>query len=136
MRESFTDAKILAQPFRVQVSLSSWQPPLFAAPAFNLTDNAVKYNQPGGLVTLQLRRADHSAEFVVTNTGPGIPPEVLPRVFDRFFRGDASHNRDDESCGLGLSICQWIVRAHGGNIQIESPAGRPVTVTVRLPLCP
>jgi heavy metal sensor kinase len=143
VHDIFEDARILADPRHVKVELAACEEISLSGDRhrlrqllLNLADNAVKYNQPGGLVTLQLRRADHSAEFVVTNTGPGIPPEVLPRVFDRFFRGDASHNRDDESCGLGLSICQWIVRAHGGNIQIESPAGRPVTVTVRLPLCP
>jgi K+-sensing histidine kinase KdpD len=72
VRESFTDAKILAQPFRVQVSLSSWQPPLFAAPAFNLTDNAVKYNKPDGTAAIPLRRVENFAELKIENTGAGI----------------------------------------------------------------
>ena len=52
--------------------------------------------------------------------GPGIPQEMLPRVFDRFFRGDPAHNNSIEGCGLGLSIAQWIVSAHNGTIQIAS----------------
>ena len=100
----------------------------------NLADNAVKYNQPQGRVTMSLRRADNFAEFTIANTGAGIPPEVLPRVFDRFFRGDPAHSQEVEGCGLGLSIAQWIVSAHHGTIKIESDKAKPTTVAVRLPL--
>jgi signal transduction histidine kinase len=99
----------------------------------NLTDNAVKYNEPGGSVTIALRRADSFAEIVVSNTGPGIPQELQSRVFDRFFRGDASHGTAVEGCGLGLSITQWIVHAHDGTIRIESAAQGLTVVTVLLP---
>ena len=99
----------------------------------NLTDNAIKYNQPNGSVTIALRGVAGFAEIVVSNTGPGIPKELQSRVFERFFRGDASHGNAVEGCGLGLSITQWIVRAHGGAILVDSEAGGPTRITVRLP---
>lgn len=83
---------------------------------------------------MALARAGNQAEFTISNTGPGIPPEALPRVFDRFFRGDAAHNTDVEGCGLGLSIAQWIVSAHHGSIHMDSTPNKRTTVTVRLPL--
>jgi hypothetical protein len=100
----------------------------------NLADNAVKYSQPHGQVTLALRRVEGLAEFTITNTGEGIPPEILPRVFDRFFRGDPAHSAIVDGCGLGLSIARWIVSAHAGSITIASEPAKFTTVTVRLPL--
>ena len=102
----------------------------------NLTDNAIKYNCSHGTVTVGLRRAGDFAELTVANTGPGIPAEILPRLFDRFFRGDASHGSAVEGSGLGLSIAQWIVHSHDGTIRIESGEKGPTTVTVSLPLEP
>ncbi|HEY4984816.1 MAG TPA: HAMP domain-containing sensor histidine kinase, partial [Verrucomicrobiae bacterium] len=67
-------------------------------------------------------------------SGPGIPPEILPRVFDRFFRGDPAHSPAVDGCGLGLSIVQWIISAHNGTIKIESAPSKTTTVMVRLPL--
>lgn len=66
--------------------------------------------------------------------GVGIPADVLPRVFERFYRGESSHDNTIDGCGLGLSIPQWIVAAHRGEIRIDSPTGQPTMVTVRLPL--
>jgi signal transduction histidine kinase len=102
----------------------------------NLTDNAVKYNRSQGRINMALRRLEGAVEYTITNTGPGIPPEILPRVFDRFFRGDTSHDQTVEGCGLGLSIAQWIVTAHQGTITVESPATGLTQVRVRLPLYP
>jgi signal transduction histidine kinase len=99
----------------------------------NLADNAVKYNVPGGTVDVSLRRAGAEMVLTLENTGPGIPEENLPKVFSRFFRGDASHSSAVEGSGLGLSIAQWIVEAHGGTIRLDSREGGPTTVTVRLP---
>jgi signal transduction histidine kinase len=82
---------------------------------------------------MSLRRTSGLAEFKITNTGAGIPPEVLPRVFDRFFRGDSAHGSAVEGCGLGLSIAQWIVSAHSGKIQIASVSSQSTIVTVHLP---
>jgi signal transduction histidine kinase len=71
--------------------------------------------------------------LLTANTGPGVPAESQPRVFERFFRGDRSHNNTIDGCGLGLSIAQWIVHAHDGSIQFVSKPGELTTVTVRFP---
>jgi signal transduction histidine kinase len=81
-----------------------------------------------------LRRAAQTAEVTIVNTGPGIPAEILPRIFDPFFRGDYSHSQTVEGCGLGLSIAWWITTAHGGTIQIKSTPNQITTASVRLPL--
>jgi signal transduction histidine kinase len=93
----------------------------------------VKYNQPQGRVTMSLRRVTGFAEFKISNTGAGIPPEILPRVFDRFFRGDSAHGNTIEGCGLGLSIAKWIISAHAGKIQIASLPSQSTMVSVQLP---
>ena len=141
VRDNFADAQILAEPHVIKVALESCEEISIRGDRhrlrqllLNLADNAVKYNQTQGSVTISLRRDGNSAEFKITNTGQGIPPEILPRVFDRFFRGDPAHGQSVDGCGLGLSIAQWIVSAHNGTIKIESATAKPTTVTVRLPL--
>ena len=85
---------------------------------------------------MSLRSVGNFAEFKIANAGAGISPEILPRVFDRFFRGDPSHNQAVDGCGLGLSIAQWIVSAHGGKIfMVSEPLNMTVT-TVQIPICP
>jgi signal transduction histidine kinase len=143
VRDGFADAQILAEPQGIRVELSACEertvvrgdPHRLRQLLLNLVDNAIKYNQPQGWVIMALRRAAENAEFIITNSGPGIPPEVLPRVFDRFFRGDTAHSNTVDGCGLGLSIAQWIVSAHQGSIQITSDPSKQTVVTVRLPLC-
>ena len=141
VRESFADAKILAQPQSVEVQLDACEEMTVAGDrhrlrqlVLNLADNAVKYNRPAGAVNLSLKRAGKFAELQIANTGAGLPPELQPRVFERFFRGDASHNSTVEGCGLGLSIAQWIVTAHRGEIYFSSEPDKLTTVSVRLPL--
>ena len=99
-----------------------------------LSDNAVKYNTYQGIVTFDLSQASDEAEIRITNTGPGIPPESLPRIFDPFFRGDPSHSKEVDGCGLGLSIARWIVKAHEGELNITSVPGQVTTAIIRLPL--
>jgi signal transduction histidine kinase len=141
VRESFDDAQILAEPQNVTVTLGECEPVEFSGDRhrlrqllLNLTDNAVKYNRPGGSVVMALRRRDGAAEIEITNTGEGIPPELQPRVFERFVRGDEARSRAIEGCGLGLTICRWIVQAHGGTIRLATDAAKRTTATVRLPL--
>ena len=141
VRDSFADAQILAEASGLKVSLAKCEQVSVLGDAhrlrqllLNLMDNAVKYNCPAGSITAALSRAGETAEFTISNSGPGIAPDVLPRVFDRFFRGDAAHSSGVEGCGLGLSIAQWIVRAHKGSIGIESVPGKTTTVSVRLPV--
>lgn len=140
VRESFADTKILAQPQNIQVSLGACEDISIAGDRhrlrqllLNLADNAVKYNHPQGTVTVSLKRDNGFVEFKIENTGAGIAPDLQPRVFERFFRGDSSHSNTIEGCGLGLSIAQWIARAHRGNIHFVSEPNKLTIVTVRFP---
>lgn len=140
VRDSFDDTQILAHSSGVRVELKSCETATVNGDAhrlrqllLNLADNAVKYNQPNGSISMSLRRAGDSAELAISNTGSGVPPEKLSRVFDRFFRGDPAHSNHVEGCGLGLSIAQWIVSAHNGTIQMTSEPAKLTTVNVRLP---
>jgi heavy metal sensor kinase len=141
VRDNCADAQILAEQHGIQVELAGCEEITMPGDRhrlrqllLNLTDNAVKYNQPQGHITISLQRVNNLAQLTIANTGPGIPPESLPRIFDRFYRGDAAHSQSVDGCGLGLSIAQWIISAHHGTIQIESTPGELTTVTVRLPL--
>jgi len=141
VREASTDAHSLARSQEIQVRLAACEELTVTGDRhrlrqllLNLSDNAIKYSQRKGTVTLSLRRVADTAEVAIANTGPGIPAEILPRVFDPFFRGDASHSQAVEGCGLGLSIVRWIVSAHGGTVQITSAPNQLTTATVRLPL--
>ncbi|HUA39652.1 MAG TPA: ATP-binding protein [Candidatus Sulfopaludibacter sp.] len=139
--EARADAQILAEPQGIKVKMKACEDIVLTGDRhrlrqllLNLADNAVKYNHPQGQVTMNLCRASGMAEFTIANTGAGIPPEALPRVFDRFYRGDPAHGNEVDGCGLGLSIAKWIVSAHRGTIQVESIPSQLTTVTVRLPL--
>ena len=141
VRECLEDTRVLAQPDAIKVRLLECQSIKVRGDRhrlrqilLNLADNAVKYNCHGGEVTISLRRHEQMAELVFSNTGLGITGEHIQRVFDRFYRGDTAHGRLEESCGLGLSITQWIVHAHGGNIQISSEPGVQTKVITRLPI--
>lgn len=140
VRDVFADAQILARAAHLSVSLDHCDKITVQGDRhrlrqllLNLTDNAVKYNQPGGTVAFSLRRDGAVAELKIANSGKSVPPEILPRVFDRFYRGDAAHNSAVDGCGLGLSIAEWITRAHHGDIRITSAESR-TTLTIRLPL--
>ena len=141
VRDAFDDAQILARPANISVQLADCAPLKISGDRhrlrqllLNLTDNAIKYNQPGGTVKFFLRRDGAFAELKIANTGAGIPPAILPRVGERFFRGDPAHNSAVDGCGLGLSIAHWIVSAHNGALKMESEPNKMTTVTVRLPL--
>ncbi|MDB6132566.1 MAG: cztS [Verrucomicrobiales bacterium] len=96
-----------------------------------LADNAVKYNHPGGYVTLELERGHGEAVVRFTNSGRGLTEEEQSRVFDRFYRGPESRSMEIEGCGLGLSIAKWIAEAHHGTLSLHSRAS---TITTELSL--
>jgi len=100
----------------------------------NLVENALTHTPPGGEVRVSASREGKSALLQVTDTGTGIPREHLPHVFERFFRGDRDRRREEGGAGLGLSLCQSIARAHGGDIRIDSEVGKGTCAAVRLPL--
>jgi two-component system sensor histidine kinase BaeS len=95
----------------------------------NLVSNGIRYTPAGGTVTV----AAHGTTVSVRDTGVGISPENLPKIFDRFWRADESRSRATGGSGLGLAITRKLVEAHGGAIEVESERGRGSTFTVRLP---
>jgi signal transduction histidine kinase len=101
---------------------------------FNLLDNALRFTPPGGTVTVRAMREDGSCEVSVEDTGPGIPSEHLPLVFERFYRIDPSRSRDDGGTGIGLAIARSVVEAHGGRIWAESVEGQGAKFRFLLPM--
>lgn len=89
----------------------------------NLLDNALRFTPSGGTVTMAMREVGRSVELTISNNGSTIAAEVLPRLFDRFYRADPARHESAEHAGLGLAITQSIIRAHGGSIRCESAAG-------------
>ena len=100
----------------------------------NLLDNAVKFNHEGGRVTVSARAEGPLAVVTIADTGPGIPPEDLPRVFERFYRVDKARSSEVGGTGLGLSIAKHIVEANGGGISVESRLGEGAVFRFTLPL--
>lgn len=101
----------------------------------NLITNAVKYTPSGGQVGLSVKKVNGQAQLMISDTGPGIPAADLPHIFERFYRGDKARTRsaDGSSYGLGLSIVFWIIKSHGGRIEVVSKEGGGTTFIVWLP---
>jgi len=100
----------------------------------NLLDNAIKYTPSGGRVRIGCTAADGEAVLTVSDTGVGIPPEEMPRIWERLYRGDQS--RSERGLGLGLSLVKAVVEAHGGRVTARSTPGQGASFEVRLPLAP
>ncbi len=99
----------------------------------NLLDNALKYTPPGGEINLDARAVDHGVEIVVADTGVGIPPEALSRIFDRFYRVDKARARSQGGSGLGLALVRDLVEANEGTIRVTSEPEAGTVFTVHLP---
>jgi two-component system heavy metal sensor histidine kinase CusS len=106
-------------------------PALFNRAVGNLIENALRFTSDGGNIRISITSREGNTEVSVHDTGSGITPEHLPRVFDRFYRGDAS--RSSAGTGLGLALVKSIVDLHGGSVAIESKPGHGTTVTLTLP---
>lgn len=101
----------------------------------NLVANAVQYTPQGGEVFLSLEKIGEQARIICRDTGPGIPTEDLPHIFERFYRAEKSRTRRETTgFGLGLSIANWIVERHGGRIEVNSQEGKGTTFAIWLPL--
>jgi signal transduction histidine kinase len=98
-----------------------------------LLDNAIKYTPEGGRVNVTLSHANGGLECVVQDTGIGIPDTDLPHIFERFYRVDKDRSRKLGGTGIGLSIADWIVKAHGGRIKVTSQVGKGTAFHIRLP---
>ncbi|MFY9819975.1 MAG: ATP-binding protein [Thermoanaerobaculia bacterium] len=133
----------VAREKRVEIAVSTGDeplPPVMGDPdglerlVLNLLDNAIKYNRPDGRITLRLSRSDGEAVLEVTDTGIGIPPESIPRLFERFYRVDKGRAREEGGTGLGLAIVKHVAQTHGGQVEVESRPGQGSTFRVRLPM--
>jgi len=112
-------------------------PSRFQQVVWNLLSNAIKFTPAGGSVGVRLRRLGGQIELEVSDTGPGIEPDFLPHVFDRFRQADSSSSRSHGGLGLGLAIVRHLVELHGGTVRAESAGkDRGATFTVGLPLAP
>jgi signal transduction histidine kinase len=102
----------------------------------NLVGNAIQYTPTGGEVVVGVDKVESRARLTVSDTGPGIPAEDTPYIFERFYRGEKARtrSRDGKGFGLGLSIAYWIVRNHGGQIEVRPNTPRGTTFCVWLPL--
>jgi two-component system sensor histidine kinase BaeS len=117
------DPEVIADPVRLRQLIG------------NLLANAIRHTPPGGTVTVRTTMAAGPLTIVVTDTGTGIAPADLPKVFDRFWRADESRSRGTGGSGLGLPIARQIVEGHGGTIAVESALNVGTTFTVTLPAC-
>ena len=101
---------------------------------FNLMENGIKYNQPGGALTVRLRRCEENAVLEVSDTGMGIPEDAVDHLFERFYRVDKARSRATGGSGLGLSIVRIIVQRNRGDIHVQSVLGQGTTFTVTFPV--
>ena len=99
----------------------------------NLIDNAIRYTPAGGRVTVSLDSRGSDISIRVADTGTGIAPEIVPHVFERFYRGDKARSRQDGGFGLGLSIVKWVAESHNGTVDLSSAPGAGSTFTIRMP---
>ena len=97
---------------------------------YNLCDNAIRYNNEGGKVNIDVHKDKNSVILTVQDNGIGIPFEHQSRIFERFYRVDKSHSKETGGTGLGLSIVKHAVAYHGGTLRLDSTLGKGTTVTV------
>ena len=108
-------------------------PDLMYQVVYNLIENAVKFTNEGGTIHFGVEETRYDLSIMISNTGPGIPPEDIRYVFDRFYKTDKSRSMDKKGMGLGLFIAKTIMRLHGGDIYVDSRVNELTTFTIRLP---
>jgi signal transduction histidine kinase len=99
----------------------------------NIVDNAMKFTDPDGVVSVRVSLSGKNAVLEVSDNGAGIPADALPHVFERFYRADTSRSNRVEGSGLGLSLVKWAVDHHHGTVEINSEVGKGTCVTVQMP---
>jgi two-component system, OmpR family, sensor kinase len=139
LTEVFTEIRVLASN-KVKVHLNDIDEVIVRGDRdrlkqvlLNLIANAIQYTPAGGEIFLSLSKIANQGRLIVRDTGPGIPADDLPHIFDRFYRAEKSRTRSKSSgFGLGLSIAKWIVEQHGGQIKVESKEGQGTTFVIWL----
>jgi signal transduction histidine kinase len=140
--EAYREARILAKDRDLKVTVVDFEPVRIKGDGdrlkqllSNLLSNAIKFTPDGGQILINLRKTEHDAIIQVQDTGIGMTEDDARRIFDRFYQADASRVKliNGEGAGLGLSIAQWIAKAHGGGIAVESQIGMGTTFTVTIP---
>jgi len=131
------EAKAAAKEIEIQLTCpddlrARVNPPLLEQALVNLVDNAVKFSEPGGVVQVEARREGPRVVMRVRDQGPGIPPEHLPRIFERFYRVDAGRSRKVGGSGLGLAIVKHIARAHVGRVTVASTPGKETVFSLEV----
>ena len=138
-REAVRQLEDAADSRNVQIDLHAESyilqgvPRLLHEIVYNLVENAIKYNAPGGTVTVSVRKTENGGELKVSDTGIGIPPEHQNRVFGRFYRVDKSHSKESGGTGLGLSIVKHAAGYFKAGIALQSEVGKGTTITVTFP---
>lgn len=100
----------------------------------NIIDNAIKYIQENGQISVKLKRIENQLQLIITDNGPGIDHQHLPFIFDRFYRVDKARSRENGGTGLGLAICKQVIIKHNGYIDVESKVGEGTEFTITLPI--
>ena len=101
---------------------------------YNICENAIKYNKPGGKVDVWVGSTLKGVKVIVTDTGIGIPEDQQERIFERFYRVDKSHSKETGGTGLGLSITRSAVLMHNGSIKVSSKENEGTTFVITIPL--
>jgi len=140
VRDLVEDLTLLSAAQNITITLHACQPVHVTGDRMRLRqlllilgDNAVKHNHKNGSITLALRQGEDQVSFHVTNTGPALPTELRPRVFERFLRGDPSHSSAVEGSGLGLSIAESIAKSHRGSLVFQVLEDDRTQLTLTLP---
>ncbi|HEX7780957.1 MAG TPA: sensor histidine kinase, partial [Vicinamibacterales bacterium] len=104
----------------------------------NLLDNAIRYAPPQTTVTIELASSGDGWSIRVSDRGPGIPDDIQPHIFKRFYRGDSARRRGrpDGGAGLGLALARWIANVHGGDVTLERSSETGTVLAVSLPAAP
>jgi signal transduction histidine kinase len=134
--------KLIAEPKNIVVSMEKMEDAFIEGDELlvrmlllNLIDNAVKYTPPHGTIKLSLCKDNGWVKIAILDNGIGISQEDIAHIFDRFYRANKARTADYTGGGLGLSICQWIVKSHRGTIAVKSELYKGSIFTVTLPTC-
>ncbi len=133
-KERFSEKKIELEIDTIEDAVVSMESQSLQCILTNLLENALKYTEPNGIVSISCRLSADEARITVKDTGIGIPAEDLNKIYDRFYRVDKSRSRSSGGAGLGLSIVKAMAERDGGSVTVNSILGTGSQFTVTLPI--